>query len=510
MRKTLQSTVSDADVLHDTFAIPLEPDLYADHIGLAMISGRLGLFVLDLATGIMDCTAQCRTNFGWPPDTALDYATFVSMIHEADRSHVLDAVEEALSQHTEYKAQYRITTPHSETRWIVARGRAIYDQNGTAVKVIGVTQDITEQQETLNALRASEETVRERERRLRVLYELTSRTDMAYSDKVDQLLSTCREWLGMETAILANVDCEAGVYQVAHVIPANGALTAGFACSIEDTFCSMTIEQNVNDPPMTVEHAARNERCRDLLAHTGFGFESCIAAVVRAGGRIWGTLAFLSTVPRHEPFTKFDSDIVRLAAQWVGSEIARQEAVDALRATAIRQRRFVREMLLIVTEGRLRLCDSAAELPEAVPPAFEEVALTVDTLHLLRRQITVAGEILSLTTDRVQDLMTAAGEASMNAVKHGGGGQGSIRIDRDGESVMVWIVDQGKGIREEDLHRATLEKGWSGAGSLGHGFYLMLRTADRVYLLTGPEGTTVVLEMRRTPPPPAWFEHAGV
>ena len=510
MRKTLQSTVSHADVLHDTFAIPLEPDLYADHIGLAMVSGRLGLFVLDLATGIMDCTAQCRTNFDWPPNTPLDYATFISMIHESDRPQVLAAVDEALALHTEYKAQYRIATPGSQTRWIVARGRFLYDPAGTPVKMIGVTQDITEQQETLNALRASEETVRERERRLRILYELTSRTDMGYADKVDHLLSTCLEWLGMETAILARVDCEAGAYQVAHIVPAHGALVAGFTCSLDGTFCSMTIEQNVNDPPMTVEHAAKNDRCRDLLAHSYYGFESCIAAVVRAGGHIWGTLAFLSTVPRHEPFTKFDSDIVRLAAQWAGGEIARQEAVDALRATAVRQRRFVREMLLIVTEGRLRLCDSVDELPEAIPPSFEEVPLAFDTLHILRKQVTAAGEILSLPQDRIQDLMTATGEASMNAVKHGGGGRGSIQIHRDAETVMVWIADQGKGIREEDLHRATLEKGWSGAGSLGHGFYLMLRTADRVYLLTGPEGTTVVLEMRRTPPPPAWFEHAGV
>jgi hypothetical protein len=53
---------------------------------------------------------------------------------------------------------------------------------------------------------------------------------------------------------------------------------------------------------------------------------------------------------------------------------------------------------------------------------------------------------------------------------------------------------RAKGIREEDLHRATLEKGWSDAGSLGHSSFLMLPTVDRVYLLTGQEGSAVVTE----------------
>ncbi len=40
------------------------------------------------------------------------------------------------------------------------------------------------------------------------------------------------------------------------------------------------------------------------------------------------------------------------------------------------------------------------------------------------------------------------------------------------------------------------------AGTLGHGFHMMLRTADRVFLLTGPGGTTLVLEKEREAPGP--------
>jgi anti-sigma regulatory factor (Ser/Thr protein kinase) len=93
----------------------------------------------------------------------------------------------------------------------------------------------------------------------------------------------------------------------------------------------------------------------------------------------------------------------------------------------------------------------------------------------------------------------------MNAVVHAG--SGAARISHDGiRRIQVQISDQGKGIAEDAIHRATLERGYSSAGTLGHGFWIMLKTADHVYLLTGPEGTTVVLEQNVAPAEPGWLD----
>jgi hypothetical protein len=56
------------------------------------------------------------------------------------------------------------------------------------------------------------------------------------------------------------------------------------------------------------------------------------------------------------------------------------------------------------------------------------------------------------------------------------------------------------------LHRATLERGFTTAGTMGHGFWLMLKTVDRVWLLTGAAGTTVVIEQDREPAEVAWLQ----
>jgi len=69
------------------------------------------------------------------------------------------------------------------------------------------------------------------------------------------------------------------------------------------------------------------------------------------------------------------------------------------------------------------------------------------------------------TRDRWQDLATAVDEAAMNAVVHAGGGQAIVRASDD--TMQVWITDTGAGIAVQSLHRATLERGYTTAGSLG-------------------------------------------
>lgn len=437
-----------------------------ERLRLAMEAGRFGSFSLHLATGEMLCTTQCKANFGLPPDAEFTYDALLALIHPDDLPLMQAAVTRALSDHIDYEAEYRILLPNKEARYITAHGKATYADDGTPIYMVGVTRDVTAQRQNENALRASEASVKQREAWISQFYALTARPDLDFMAKVQSLLRAGYEWLGLHAGVLAHIDGDAGLYSVAQVDAVTKALPVGFTCPLEQTFCSETIKQHPNSPPLAVEHAGASKEWRDHLAYKTFGCEAYHAAVVRVNGKVWGTLAFFANMPRPQPFTDFDKDMVRLMAQWVGGEIAQREAVDALRATVIQQRRFVREMLASVTEGRLRLCDDATDLP---------------------------------------DLLTAVGEAGMNAVRHGGGGTGRVHADSERGVVQVWIQDHGKGIRQEDLHRATLEKGWSGGGSLGHGFFLMLRTVDHTYLLTGDSGTTVVLEQEQSAPHPSWL-----
>ena len=155
---------------------------------------------------------------------------------------------------------------------------------------------------------------------------------------------------------------------------------------------------------------------------------------------------------------------------------------------------FFRDVLHSVTGGRLRLCSTAAELPSPLP-AVLETPLTMETLSPLRREAAAAARARDFPDERVDALQTAIAEAAMNAIVHGGGGRAAVRADTD--AVQVWVTDHGTGIQMAQLPRAALEKGFSTKDSLGHGFWLMLRTADTVSLMTGTAGTTVVVSLAR-------------
>lgn len=176
-----------------------------------------------------------------------------------------------------------------------------------------------------------------------------------------------------------------------------------------------------------------------------------------------------------------------------------------LQAEYQKQRVFLRDVLASVTGGRLHLCNSRADLPAPLPTAGEVIPLSrASGLRALRHAARQAALAKGFADERWQDLITAVSEAAMNAAVHGGGGEGRV-CTGDTQTVQVWVRDHGQGINVENLPRAALSKGYTTAGSLGHGMKMMLESVDRLWLLTGSDGTTVVMEQDRLAPSPPWY-----
>lgn len=190
-----------------------------------------------------------------------------------------------------------------------------------------------------------------------------------------------------------------------------------------------------------------------------------------------------------------------LVADLTERQAIEQERLEAAR----RQQTFLRDVLASVTEGKLQLCGSPDQLPTQLETVSSTVLLTPDAgLYALRHQAQDFAASAGHDGLRQYDLMTAASEAGMNAIVHAGAGTAQISVNAGG-TVQVRIEDHGTGITMENLPRATLSRGFSTKATLGHGLKMMLETADRLFLLTGPTGTTLVLEQERTPPTPAWL-----
>lgn len=182
----------------------------------------------------------------------------------------------------------------------------------------------------------------------------------------------------------------------------------------------------------------------------------------------------------------------------------RRDAEDALRQNVARQQAVLRDMFASVTEGRLTLCASEDDLPPPLTRFTDPIALSITGgIRELRRHTASACLAVGFPDARREDLETAVGEAAMNAVVHSATGTGHVFTHERG-TVQVRVEDEGQGIAVADLPNATLRRGYSTAGTMGHGFKIILKTVDRVHLLTGASGTTVVIEQDRAPQPPSW------
>jgi anti-sigma regulatory factor (Ser/Thr protein kinase) len=218
--------------------------------------------------------------------------------------------------------------------------------------------------------------------------------------------------------------------------------------------------------------------------------------IMRKGVEV-ADLAVVQTSPRE--WREDEVALVEAVADrmWLALDAARfyNESLQA----AARQRGFVRDVLESVTDGHLRICDADADLPAPLPEVGERVDLLAEEgLRRIRHAVRDIAREANFDDGRVSDLMTAVGEAAMNSVVHAGNGVAWICADID--TIQVWVSDTGRGIAVEKLPQATLVRGFSTAGTLGHGFKMILQSIDRVYLLTRDTGTTVVLEEGRTLP----------
>lgn len=172
--------------------------------------------------------------------------------------------------------------------------------------------------------------------------------------------------------------------------------------------------------------------------------------------------------------------------------------VTADRELEAHKRAFYRRTIEAATDGKLLVVDKD-EVDAVAGPAVESWRLTgrgqmSEPLQRARQFAVEAG----MDKQRSYDFLGCVTEAAANAVKHAGGGK--LSLHRHSGTLMAVVSDTGPGIGAMALPDVALTRGYSTTGTLGMGYKVMIHFADRVYLATGPEGTTVAMEMGPNPP----------
>jgi len=130
-----------------------------ERLRLAQSSADMGVWDWEPSTGKAVFTPENERIYGLPPGTVMTYRHFSERVHPDDLARVEAERDAAIAGHRPFDVEFRIVRPTGETRWLLAKGGAVYNAVGEVVRVFGVNVDIT-------GRKRSEEQLRELTQRL--------------------------------------------------------------------------------------------------------------------------------------------------------------------------------------------------------------------------------------------------------------------------------------------------------------------------------------------------------
>ncbi|MEP6765900.1 MAG: PAS domain S-box protein, partial [Gemmatimonadaceae bacterium] len=116
-----------------------------ERMHFTLVAAGIGLWDLDYVTGVLRWSETLEAQFGIAPGTFEGkFEAFAGRIHPDDRAETLATVNTAIEARTEFTVTHRILWPDGTVRWMNGRGRAVFNNEGVPIRLVGVSSDITE------------------------------------------------------------------------------------------------------------------------------------------------------------------------------------------------------------------------------------------------------------------------------------------------------------------------------------------------------------------------------
>jgi PAS domain S-box-containing protein len=129
---------------------------------LATEFAEVGLWDVDEVHGALFWDDRVRAMFGVAPGAPVSMTTFYDGLHPDDLEATAAAYGAAAdpARRALYDVEYRTVGPEDGmVRWVAAKGRGLFDEDGRCLRVVGTAIDITERQRLTRRLREESERV---------------------------------------------------------------------------------------------------------------------------------------------------------------------------------------------------------------------------------------------------------------------------------------------------------------------------------------------------------------
>jgi PAS domain S-box-containing protein len=114
-----------------------------ERAALATEAAHLGVWEFDTVTKKVWVSDKTRELFQFDNEE-ITYADFQERVHPEDRAARAEAMQKAIDSRGSYEIEFRILLPDGTVRWMAGRVRCVSDGPGKAMRVLGVSADITQ------------------------------------------------------------------------------------------------------------------------------------------------------------------------------------------------------------------------------------------------------------------------------------------------------------------------------------------------------------------------------
>ena len=173
--------------------------------------------------------------------------------------------------------------------------------------------------EEMHERHRAEEALKASETLLLALHEITMDT-ADWNERLCRILSLGCNSLGMPTGMLAKVDGDK--YEIQQVVGREQNQLLGKRYPLRGSYCEWTTQFREAIAFASPEAADWRPPAPDALGP----LQAFAGITIRVNGAIYGTLSFVGSAPRDNAFVGYEKTFLKLAAQWIGHELERQDS----------------------------------------------------------------------------------------------------------------------------------------------------------------------------------------
>lgn len=129
-----------------------------EELAIAIDAAQLGRWDWDIATQKLTWSETTRRMYEVPLDAQVGPETFQALVHPDDRPLIAAAMADGAAGRG-VDVEFRIMFPDGRIKWILSKGKTVYDAAGRPTRMVGVKMDVT-------ARKAAELQIQEQRRRL--------------------------------------------------------------------------------------------------------------------------------------------------------------------------------------------------------------------------------------------------------------------------------------------------------------------------------------------------------